>query len=200
MEDGDDRDAASVLQATQPITNRLQYIKNFFPAFDGAGPFYLDIPLHVIGAEDRFAPLLSPLLIQDSVNTGSAADKGEVWIPLRHPMFVQAGAIEILELAVRCEANTGHGAFPGGAPAGMPELSLFELNTVTGALTEIGSPTLDTSATSGAYEAPHYINKTGLGELVTTEILHYARLKGEAGANAIAGFTFYAIRLRVGPA
>lgn len=91
-------------------------------------------------------------------------------------------------VSVRYKGAAGHAAFPGGAPAVMPLVTVYKLNQ-DGTSTSLGSQS-DTSATAGAFEAYHTISAAGLAHVIDLTTYRYeVVIASESGANYIAAAT-----------
>ncbi len=62
----------------------------------------------------------------------------------------------LVAVNARIQGNAGHAAFPGGRPANMPFVDLWQREIATGTVTTVALAT-DATATAGAYEAEHNI-------------------------------------------
>jgi len=60
----------------------------------------------------------------------------------------------LVAVNARIQGNAGHAAFPGGRPANMPFVDLWQREIATGTVTTVALAT-DATATAGAYEAEH---------------------------------------------
>lgn len=91
-------------------------------------------------------------------------------------------------VSVRYKGAAGHGAFPGGAPAVMPLVTVYKLDQ-DGTSTSLGSQS-DTSPTAGAFEAYHTISVAGLAHVIDlTQYRYEVVIASESGANYIAAAT-----------
>jgi hypothetical protein len=96
----------------------------------------------------------------------------------------------VTAVVAHCKAAGGHGGLPGTPP----NVRFGQLNVTTGVITNIGSAA-DPSGTVGAYQAYHTIPISGLTQSLYTSNPYVVSVKGESGANALAGFEVYSIEL-----
>jgi hypothetical protein len=74
----------------------------------------------------------------------------------------------------------------------LPAVELYRFDPITGTggtATQLGTTAVDTSASTVAYEQPHLVILAGLSEAVdhTNNYRYVLRIRGEGGANAVAG-------------
>jgi hypothetical protein len=165
-----------VFDMGQIIANRIEFLKERTLGTIANDPVYFPLivlpqPTNYWAAD--FAPSGCLGLVQTSAATAWA-----VYVELAQPKYGILTA-----LSVTLVGAAGHVALP----TTLPQLALFRQDPGSS-----GTPTLvgvqsDTSASTAAYEVPHNISLGGL----TETFIHdggnkfYARIAGEAGANAL---------------
>lgn len=188
----DQRSAASVNSPFQTLADRCQML-------------YRDFKQRMLGMHP-IVPALSVTRVQESTAYALPAN----WAPndaaqkvtnlviakrLYIPVALPHGSTWT-GYSVAFSGATGHGAFPGGAPANMPTTTPLKIALATG--TEIvcsgfANPTTDASATAAVYEAIHQLSDTAGTEVVDRTLYRYViSLLAEGGANGIVGDVFYA--------
>jgi hypothetical protein len=197
MEDGDDRDAASVLQATQPLTNRSLFLRN---RVKGGAASYRDQPTFIaealtnfvwtntwntsgIGGGNRIA----------YAQTDTAAPNG-FYVPLSMPRA--DGLAKITEVRVRFHPTVGT---HGDVPAVQPTFSLIQQPLNGDAPTVLRTVTF-AAGSVGAYEADQLITLgTGgsLPHIILATSMYWARFEGEAGADSEIGLAVFGIDMSI---
>jgi hypothetical protein len=113
---------------------------------------------------------------------------------------------EITEIDVWITGAAGHSAFPGGKPASMPSIRLWEYDPTTATKTQkapygTGLPKDDPSVTAGGYESPHTIRFTisdfqgGVAFAPDLTKIYILELTSEGGGGAIAGMEYEGIEV-----
>lgn len=118
-------------------------------------------------------------LVQSQIDI--SASQFAIYAPLEYPLGWQpiggvSPAWVLDSITISLIGSAGHGALP----VAMPDLALYVAGTI------VGSPAVDTSASTGAYESAHTITLSPSAALSAGDKAHL-RIRGEAGANAQAG-------------
>jgi hypothetical protein len=99
------------------------------------------------------------------------------------------------DLQVYIQPPGGHGALP----TTMPQFTLTRVDRNTGVATLIDTE-IDASGSTGAYEAYHSIQMSGLAEVINRATRKYVlNFTAETDTNALAGTTIGMITRTVGP-
>jgi hypothetical protein len=89
-----------------------------------------------------------------------------------------------------------HGALPGT----MPFVQVKKTSIVTGATTQIGATTVDSSANTAAYDVQHAITVSGLAEVIDRTLFAYAVFfVAETGANSDNNTVFVGVQSTFAP-
>lgn len=173
----DVRNSASVLAALQKVANRFGRIAQRVAGLSGS--VNVEVPLTpVLNANSRFSPPTSGSLWWQQT---SIADAGELLFPIFQP-----NAGQITQVVAKLEGGSGHSALP----ATKPTLEIRQVGITASSYVSVsaGGPTVDGSASVGAYEDAHSITiSTVVGADLGIDETHYISFKGEAGAEAQTG-------------
>lgn len=101
------------------------------------------------------------------------------------PLLLVPGDV-IDQIAVRVVGAGGHAGLPGT----MPIVDVMHVTT-TGTVTIVDTQT-DTSVSAAAYDVTHFITCGSIAHTIGDEA-YYIRVRGEAGANSLAGLTIQGI-------
>jgi len=196
MEDGDPRDAASVLQATQPLANRAKYLRG---RVIGAATTYLYLPAMIdatlanfvwtntwgtggIGTSNRIAYAQN--------NTGTP---NHIYVPLGG--LPKAGA-KISQVRAFFYPVTGHGSLPT-----QPTLSLLAQPIDGGAPSTIATRQHN-AASVPAYETDEVITMVAEDSLpytITDVETYWIKFEGESGGAAVPGLALFRLDVTVTP-
>jgi hypothetical protein len=193
LDDGDPPDAATWAPALEGLADRTIFLRNRLLGTEAGD----EVPISMIAGPGSTVNFTwdSPDMQwrQDSV-----ASAGVLWFDMS-TVLPKSGVLTQLELFFA--GAPGHAAFPGGAPATMPKLSLWRKHAQTaGAATSLGTAT-DASATEAIYEGVHGLSITGLTEAIShsSDNRYYLTFEGETGANSIVGLILLGMYCLVDP-
>lgn len=139
----------------------------------------------VVRANPSFVTTEYSIDLYGNLTTLSTSVKSAAWpIELPHGSTLNSITVTVIGAA-------GHGALP----ATMPQIKWRKYNAITPA-GATSSATVDSSASTGAFEAAHTIVKSSIAEVIDNTTQRYAiEFDSEGGANAVAGLVVYGIVL-----
>jgi hypothetical protein len=176
IDDGDTCSNAEHGATAQDLADRTVHIRKGVP---GVAPFYwMKVPLNMIwNANTRFdfAPATAAL------NQVDVTDQGSIYLPVPGGILGKITAVN----AWVTSAAGNHAGMPGTKP----DVALIRFDPLTFDDTVVATAS-DPSANLAAYETPHLLQLTGLNSARGGNVEHYVRIRGEAGANALA-YQFY---------
>jgi hypothetical protein len=116
---------------------------------------------------------------------GRAAQSGGTGTSRVHVDLDVATGDTLSGVRVYLQGGGGH----VGLPATMPNARLWYDDITTGTQNILGVLTSDSSGSVGTYEGVHYIEISGVSEVVSANRRYFVDVSGESGANAITGLT-----------
>lgn len=187
--DGEAANAASVRSATEPLADRAFFLRKRVTGSESGE----ELPLPMIAAGTGVVNFTwdSPQMEwrQDSV-----ASAGVIFFDLT---TVIPKNCKITSIGALVKGAAGHGALP----ITMPQIKLYEKNSLTqGNATVLGTK-VDDSANVGAYETVHAIVLSGLTEVVANNSgsRYYLTFEGEDGTNELIGLRLLGLYATVDP-
>ncbi len=188
--DGDARDAASVNVATEGAADRTQLLyQDFKQRMLGILPLVPYQSITRVQEYPAYAPAANWVPDAGNSRMTNLVVGTSLWIPV----VIPHGAIWT-GYTISLIGAAGHGAFPGGKPAAMPNSTGLKMHKTTGVEsgpTGFTAPMVDASATAGAYEAIHSLTDSGGTEIVDRTLYKYfIQFISETGANGIVGDVF----------
>lgn len=175
---GESVSSANTAQFVQPLADAIAWLRARVPGANAPASV-----LRVCSSSERFET--SGWTTTTGFRQVNQADVSIAW-GLEILLNVTPGAVvRAFRASVQAQAH-------GALPASMPTLTLWRVDTSTGARVQVGTTATDPSGSTGAYAAYHTISQA-LGTPLTlgaNEQL-YMVLTGESGANSVVGLHYF---------
>jgi hypothetical protein len=111
--------------------------------------------------------------------------------PLMVPLVLPIGAT-LISVSMNIKGAAGHGALPTDKPS--IEVVWQPIDDDTATEVDGAGPAVDSSASTGAFEASHQVSRLSYAEVVSSTRRYWARIRGEGGANAVDGLQLFSVR------